>query len=163
MWFTEIFATEHVKTCHNTPLTAYCFKRVINILRSLTSIWGYVNTKNYWVYVLLCDNQSYYTGYTDNLEKRYRAHLDGTGKCKYTRSFKPIGIAQCWRIDGDKSLAMRMERDIKKLSKEQKQKLIAQPTTLSDDPRIQPFEMLSDLKKSLGTLILNNKQIGVTL
>lgn len=94
--------------------------------------------------MLECENQSYYTGYTDNLEKRYRAHLNGTAKCKYTRSFKPIRIAQCWLIDDDKSLAMRVERDIKKLSRQQKLKLISQPTTLSNDPRIQPFEILSE-------------------
>lgn len=94
--------------------------------------------KNYWVYILLCDNQSYYTGYTDNLEKRYLSHLNGTGKCKYTRSFKPLKIAQHWLIQGDKLLAMQLERDIKKRSRVQKIKLIAQPETLTQDPRVQP-------------------------
>ena len=91
----------------------------------------------YWVYILHCSNDSYYTGYTDNLEKRYRSHLNGTGGCKYTRSFKPLGIAQCWLVHGDKALAMRIERDIKKLSREQKMQIIAHPATLSSDPRVQ--------------------------
>nr|WP_322783660.1 GIY-YIG nuclease family protein [Fluoribacter gormanii] len=35
--------------------------------------------KIYWVYILLCSNQSFYTGYTDNLEKRFQDHLSGKG------------------------------------------------------------------------------------
>jgi len=92
--------------------------------------------KNYWVYILLCDNQSYYTGYTDNLEKRYRAHLNGTGS-KYTRSFKPLKIAQCWFISGDKLLAMHLERAIKKCSRKKKMAVILHPATLSNNPRVQ--------------------------
>lgn len=86
--------------------------------------------KNYWVYILFCANNSYYTGYTDNLEKRYKTHLNGTGGCKFTRSFKPLYIAQSWLIEGDKVLAMQLERRIKKMSRTQKMELIANPTLL---------------------------------
>ena len=98
-----------------------------------------MDNKDYWVYILLCENQSYYTGYTDNLEKRYRSHLNGTGGCKYTRSFKPVCIAQSWLIKGDKILAMQVERDIKKLSRKQKIHLIKNPMSLSANPLIQPL------------------------
>ncbi|RUR11906.1 GIY-YIG nuclease family protein [Legionella sp. km772] len=98
-----------------------------------------MNNKNYWVYILLCSNQSYYTGYTDNLEKRYQAHLDGSGRCKYTRSFKPIKIAQSWLIQGDKALAMRLEREIKKRSRLAKIELITYPQRLSADPKVTPY------------------------
>ena len=92
----------------------------------------------FWVYILLCDNGSYYTGYTNNLEKRYQSHVNGAGRCKYTRSFKPITIAQCWRVTGDKSLAMKIERSIKMLSREQKMKIIQRPSMLSSDSRVIP-------------------------
>jgi putative endonuclease len=92
--------------------------------------------QNYWVYILHCDNDSYYTGYTNDLAKRYQSHLDSTGKCKYTRSFKPLGIAQCWKIIGDKSLAMQIERHIKKMSRSEKINIIKHPSMLSMDPRI---------------------------
>jgi putative endonuclease len=98
-----------------------------------------MNNKNYWVYILLCSNQSYYTGYTDNLEKRYQAHLDGNGRCKYTRSFKPLKIAQSWLVKEDKLLALKLEREIKKLSRENKIKLIRNPEQLSADPKVQPY------------------------
>lgn len=98
-----------------------------------------MNNKNYWVYILLCSNQSYYTGYTDNLEKRYQSHVNGTGRCKYTRSFKPIKIAQSWLIKGDKLLALQLERDIKKRSREQKKDLIMHPHKLSIHPHVEPY------------------------
>ncbi|CDZ76444.1 GIY-YIG nuclease superfamily protein [Legionella massiliensis] len=85
----------------------------------------------YWVYILLCENNTYYTGFTNNLLKRYQSHIDGTGKCKYTRSFKPVKIAQSWQINGGKADAMRVERLIKKLSRSEKEKIIADPLQLT--------------------------------
>lgn len=88
-----------------------------------------MSEKSYWVYILRCANQNYYTGYTDNLEKRFQEHLAGKGS-KYTRSFKPISIAQSWEIKGHKSSAMHVERYIKTLSKAQKDQLILNPNSL---------------------------------
>lgn len=90
-----------------------------------------MENQEYWVYILLCNNHTYYTGYTNDLDKRYQSHLNGTGKCKYTRSFKPIAIAQSWKIVGDKAKAMQLERSIKKLSRQEKESIIANPSTLS--------------------------------
>lgn len=87
----------------------------------------------YFVYILLCDNNSYYTGYTPDLLKRYEHHVKGTGGCKYTRSFKPLSIAQCWKITGRRALAMQIERYIKKLSRSEKEKMIATPAMLIAD------------------------------
>lgn len=86
--------------------------------------------KTYWVYILQCENNSYYTGYTNDLAKRYQQHVDGTGRCKYTRSFKPISIAQSWQIHGDKATAMKIERLIKSMSKKDKEEIILHPEKL---------------------------------
>lgn len=83
---------------------------------------------SYWVYILLCENNCYYTGYTNDLDKRYQLHLNGSAS-KYTRSFKPIRIAQSWEVAG-KSIAMQTECYIKKLSRVEKEKLIAKPALL---------------------------------
>lgn len=90
-----------------------------------------MNKKTYWVYILHCENNSYYTGYTNDLAKRYQAHVDGTAKCKYTRSFKPLCIAQSWQILDNKSAAMKVEKFIKRLSREEKQKFILRPESLA--------------------------------
>lgn len=95
--------------------------------------------KEFWVYILLCKNGSYYTGYTNNIGKRYQSHVDGSGRCKYTKSFKPVCIAQCWKIVGSKSLAMQTEQHIKKLSRIEKECIIKQPLSLSNDPRISVY------------------------
>ena len=79
----------------------------------------------FWVYILECENKSLYTGYTNNLIKRFHAHLNGTAS-KFTRSFKPVCVAQCWPIE-NKSLAMRIEKYIKSLSKTDKLELINHP------------------------------------
>ena len=92
-----------------------------------------MDSQCYWVYILLCENNTYYTGYTNDLARRYQEHVSGKGKCKYTRSFKPRNIAQCWKIEGSKALAMQVERHIKTLSRIEKEKIIADPSLLSLD------------------------------
>lgn len=84
----------------------------------------------YFVYILLCDNGAYYTGYTSDLGRRYQEHVKGTDKCKFTRSFKPLGIAQSWKVYGGKSMAMTIEAFIKKMSKKDKEQLILFPERL---------------------------------
>lgn len=104
----------------------------------------------YWVYILYCSNHTYYTGYTNDLVKRYQSHVNGTGRCKYTRSFKPLMIAQCWQINGSKSLAMQLERQIKKLTRQEKEKLIARPSKLSDSPQVKT------IRRNIRLSMLNN-------
>ncbi|MCD6040157.1 MAG: hypothetical protein K0S27_1557 [Gammaproteobacteria bacterium] len=94
-----------------------------------------LNVTCYWVYVLNCENGHYYTGYTTHLRRRYREHLAGTAKCKYTRSFKPLAMIQCWQVLSGKSTAMKIERFIKQLSRQNKENLLLNPdqlTTLFD-------------------------------
>lgn len=93
---------------------------------------------SFWVYILLCENSSFYTGYTSNLTERYQSHVNGTGRCKYTRSFKPIKIAQSWKIQGSKSDAMKIERYIKKLTRMEKEAIISDPTLLSVEDVLTP-------------------------
>ena len=81
--------------------------------------------------MLLCENNTYYTGYTTDMARRYQEHLAGSAKCKYTRSFKPLRIAQSWQI-GDKSLAMQIEKYIKNLSKPKKVALVLAPQLLTE-------------------------------
>lgn len=81
----------------------------------------------YTVYMLRCENDSLYTGYTNNLERRYKAHL--AGQCKYTRSFKPVAIAAQWQVS-DKSVALKLERWIKTLSRQEKEALLSLPSLI---------------------------------
>jgi putative endonuclease len=84
----------------------------------------------YFIYILECQNKCYYTGFTTDIKRRYREHVAGTNKCKYTRSFPPQKLCACWKMDGARSDALKIERYIKNRSRAQKETLIAHPETL---------------------------------
>lgn len=71
-----------------------------------------------WVYVLQCRDGSFYTGWTNNLEKRVRAHQTGRGG-KYTRSRLPVKLAKAWKKRNRKE-AMRAEVLFKQLTRREK-------------------------------------------
>lgn len=73
--------------------------------------------------MLECNNGNYYTGYTTDVTRRYQEHQAGSAKCKYTRAFPPKKIAAVWEFN-NKSDALRMEAQIKTLTKQDKIKLI---------------------------------------
>jgi len=85
----------------------------------------------YWIYMLRLANGSYYTGYTKDLEQRYRAHCSGRG-AKITRSFPPVRIVGCWKLFSGKGAAMQVEAWIKGCSRRMKQTLIDNPQELQD-------------------------------
>ncbi len=84
----------------------------------------------YFIYILECENGSYYTGYTKNLAQRYAQHTNGTANSSYTRSFKPKRIAQCWQLADTVGIALRIERWIKKQRKKTKALLVHRPERL---------------------------------
>jgi len=88
------------------------------------------NSDVFWIYILECKNGNYYTGYTKDLAKRYQQHLKGTTNSKYTRSFKPKRIAQCWQLFDEVGMALKIERFIKKQDRKSKEILINQPEKL---------------------------------
>ena len=90
-----------------------------------------MKTANYCVYILICDNGAYYTGYTTDLMRRFQEHVAGTDKCKFTRSFKPLAIAQSWQIAASKGVAMKIEKFIKTMTKAEKKELIQCPEKLT--------------------------------
>lgn len=78
--------------------------------------------KTYYVYILKCSDDSFYTGYTVDLEKRLKTHNDGKG-AKYTRSRRPVAIIYTEKFE-TLSEALKREIEIKKLNRTQKEKLI---------------------------------------
>lgn len=78
----------------------------------------------YFIYILECSNNSFYTGYTTDIERRYQEHVQGSNKCKYTRSFPPKRLAAFWELDQPISDILKIEKKIKNLTKKQKIELI---------------------------------------
>ncbi len=75
----------------------------------------------YYTYMLLTENNTFYCGYTDDVEKRFQKHLSGKG-AKYTRANKPVKIVYKQEFE-NKSDAMKEEARLKKLSHAEKLKL----------------------------------------
>lgn len=80
----------------------------------------------FYTYILECADLSYYTGWTDDIEKRLRAHNAGSGS-KYTRTRLPV-VLRYFEMFETKSEAMKRECAIKKLSRSEKTALINRPT-----------------------------------
>ena len=75
-----------------------------------------------YVYILRCNDDSLYTGWTNNLEKRIKAHSDGKG-AKYTRARVPVELVY-FEVFEDKIEAMKREHAIKQLKRKEKLELI---------------------------------------
>ena len=68
-----------------------------------------------------CDDNTYYTGYTNDLEHRIKKHNQGKG-AKYTRGRTPVNLVYKEEYDSQ-SKAMRREYEIKKLTRKEKEEL----------------------------------------
>ena len=75
-----------------------------------------------FVYILRCADGTLYTGWTNDLEGRLRAHNAGRGG-KYTRVRRPVELAYYEQFNS-KEEAMSREWHIKRLTRDQKQALI---------------------------------------
>ena len=75
----------------------------------------------YYVYIIQCDDDSFYTGYSKDLNKRVRLHMNGKG-ARYLRIHKPKKLVYVEEFDS-RAEAMRKERRIKLLSHTQKLRL----------------------------------------
>lgn len=76
----------------------------------------------YYVYIILCVDGSFYTGYTKNIDARIRLHESGRG-ARYAKMHKPQKVAYFELFDS-RAKAMRREKEIKKLTHQQKLGLI---------------------------------------
>lgn len=72
----------------------------------------------YFVYILLCSNDSLYTGITNNIEKRLDDHKSGKGS-KYVRAHLPFKLIHSEEFP-DRSSASKRESEIKGLGREEK-------------------------------------------
>ena len=80
----------------------------------------------YIVYILLCDDNTLYTGITTNIERRFKEHKEGKGS-KYTRARKAVKIVYSKKCK-NKSYALKHEAAIKRLTREEKNILISSLT-----------------------------------
>lgn len=76
----------------------------------------------YYVYILLCADQTYYVGCTNNLEKRVHQHNFHKNGAHYTKIRRPVILKHQEEYD-TLAEARKREAEIKKLPKQRKQSL----------------------------------------
>ena len=74
--------------------------------------------------MLVCADETLYTGITTDLERRILEHNTGKAGAKYTRARRPVTIIYSKKYK-DRSSASVAEAQIKKLSREEKLALVA--------------------------------------
>lgn len=90
-----------------------------NTQRSLNNI---MSNKHY-VYILKCSDNTYYTGYTNDVTRRIKLHNEGKG-AKYTRGRTPVQLVYEEMYE-TKTEALKREYEIKQLRRTEKERLIA--------------------------------------
>jgi len=86
-----------------------------------------------WVYVLRCADDSLYTGWTVDVERRVAAHSSGRGS-RYTRSRLPVELLAVMAMN-DSSGARREEARIKRLSRAEKLVLLDELAAAGGSPQ----------------------------
>ena len=75
-----------------------------------------------YTYIVECSDGSFYTGWTNDLEKRIKAHNEGKG-AKYTKCRRPVVLVYYEKFQ-TKEEAMSREWAIKHMTREQKKRMI---------------------------------------
>ncbi len=79
--------------------------------------------KTYFVYILKCTDDSFYTGMTNNLERRLFEHNVGIDKESYTFKRRPVELVW-FEMFTEPTQAIMIEKKIKGWSRRKKQALI---------------------------------------
>ena len=76
----------------------------------------------YYVYLVECSDNTYYCGYTINLERRIDEHNDSIKGAKYTSGRRPVTL-KYYEACENLSEALKREHEIKQLPRKEKEKL----------------------------------------
>lgn len=80
-----------------------------------------MENKNY-TYIVRCSDGTLYTGWTNHLDRRIKAHNSGSG-AKYTKTRTPVELVYYEEYE-EKREAMRREYEIKQMTRKEKERLI---------------------------------------
>ncbi len=77
-----------------------------------------------YLYILKCSDESYYTGVTNNIDKRLKEHQIGINKSCYTYDKRPVQLVFC-ELFHDNLYCIEWEKKIKGWTRRKKEALIA--------------------------------------
>ena len=79
--------------------------------------------KTWFLYVVICNDETFYTGITTNIVRRLSEHNNGSRGAKYTRSRRPVKLVYSLVCDS-MSDALKKEKKFKKLKRSKKIEII---------------------------------------
>ena len=77
-----------------------------------------------YTYIVKCADGALYTGWTNGLQKRMKAHNEGKNGAKYTRTKRPVTLVY-YEGFSTKEEAMRREYEIKQFTRNKKLELLS--------------------------------------
>jgi putative endonuclease len=77
----------------------------------------------YFVYILRCSDDSYYTGVTNDVEKRLFEHQEGHHQNSYTFNRRPVALVFHYKFN-DINKAIEFEKQVKSWSRKKKEAII---------------------------------------
>lgn len=97
---------------------------------SLRNVKKQIMMKQAYIYMIRCEDDSIYTGIAANLTKRLSQHYNREKECaKYMKSHRMKRLEMAFLVE-DLSVAAKYEYRIKRLKKQEKEKLIIHPESL---------------------------------
>ena len=78
----------------------------------------------YYVYIVKCKDNSYYTGVTNDIDRRIAEHNNGLDKHSYTFSRKPVELVFAYELN-DINQAIAFEKQLKGWSRKKKEAVIS--------------------------------------
>jgi putative endonuclease len=103
-----------------------------------------LNILNYSVYIVRCKDGKYYTGVTNNLERRLNEHNEGLNPNCYTCDRRPVELMYCEHFH-DVKQAIAWEKQLKGWSRKKKEALFTRD-----------FEEISKLARSKTTASIDD-------
>ncbi len=79
---------------------------------------------HWFVYMLRCNDNTFYTGITTNLQRRLNEHNSSTSTTRYTRARQPVTLVYTEPAK-DRSTAASREYQIKKMPRKEKEQLLS--------------------------------------
>lgn len=97
----------------------------IDSIENLANLFSSLNIQNpFYTYIIRCEDNSLYTGITNDIQRRFEEHRTKSKKCaKYTYTHNAKNIEGVWQ-SANRVLASKLEYHIKRLTKKQKEELI---------------------------------------
>lgn len=81
------------------------------------------NGADWSLYILKCSDGTFYTGVTNDIDRRFRAHQEGKAS-RYTRTRRPVVLVHR-ETCGTRSRALTRECAVKSMSRTKKEDLVA--------------------------------------